>query len=595
MASKSTETLEQDARSNSKKDVRATVTGVDSDGKLFRDNARVISLKDRKCIYHSTVKHARDSSVRVELKIGPESWRSDAKVKSVSPAGQERDGFRVTVELDRAHGAVIEAAEDESLPSAKAPAAEARNSSDADAPAIPEEMPAPPAPDISPPPAALSEDMIADIVRPLLAAEAAQRKREIQDLVDRQLESSLRQPLAALEAKLLEQLQHLQKQPALTQETVQKIAAKAAENAQIEWATTSQKIVAEAVRSTLAAQAAEQQREIRGMVAGEIEAAWRGPLATRIDAKLEKAIDAKLEEYSRKRPAAITETTVRQLATQVAEGIQLQWASTKLQKMVAEAVSSAIAAEKSQRQEEISAAVSSQVEEALRGSLSGQLDAAVEKALAANIEQYFKMPSVTEVWKELVAEAVRQPLTAEYEQRARQVKAVVSSEIASAVRGPIAAQMDEMLQRALEAQRAEYARTPPAITENAIREIVTGIAQHPQFQDALDSLAASLTERWTEIARGATASAQQDMNARIAATERLASQVILDIQHRLTSFGTEMNQVLGVPEIPASSDDASGRTEEPERDKRFRELLQSTGAHFEREMKAALQKIFGRS
>jgi hypothetical protein len=123
---------------------------------------------------------------------------------------------------------------------------------------------------------------------------------------------------------------------------------------------------------------------------------------------------------------------------------------------------------------------------------------------------------------------------------------------------------------------------------------VAGIAQHPQFQDSLDSLAATLSDRWTEIARIATADAQQDMNSRIAATERLAGQVIRDIQQRLTSFSTEMNQMLGVSEAPASAD-GSGRTDEPERDKRFRELLQSTGAHFEREMKAALQKIFGRS
>jgi hypothetical protein len=551
---------------------------VDTDGKLFRDNARVTFLKARKCVYLSAVKHSRDSSVMVELRIGPETWRSDAKVQSVSPAGPERNSFRVTVELDRAHTAVIEAAEDDLPAPPKAPVADAPVSEE------------PPIPDAAPAVPALSAEMIADIVRPLLASEAAQWKREAQELFASQVEPALRKPLAALEAKIQ---QLLQKQPSLTQETVQKIAAKAAEDAQIEWATTSQRIVAEAVRSSLAAQADEQRRELRGMVAGEIEAGWRGPLASRIDAKLEKAIDAKLEEYSRKRPT-LTETTVRQLAAQVAEGIQLEWASTKLQKMVAEAVRSAIAAERSQRQEEIAAAVSGQVEAALRGPLSGQLDAAVEKALAAHIEQYFRIPSVMEIWKELVVEAVGPALKTEYEQRARQVKAVVSAEIASAVRGPIAAQMDEMLQKALEAQRAEYARTPPKITEDAVREIVAGIAQHPQFQDSLDSLAATLSDRWTEIARIATADAQQDMNSRIAATERLAGQVIRDIQQRLTSFSTEMNQMLGVSEAPASAD-GSGRTDEPERDKRFRELLQSTGAHFEREMKAALQKIFGRS
>jgi uncharacterized protein YneF (UPF0154 family) len=590
---------------------------VDSNGKLFRDNARVTFLKAKKCVYQSTVKPSRDSSVLVELRIGPESWRSDAKVQAVSPAGPERDGFRVTLELERAHTAVIETADEDPPPPAKASASasasETRPSPAADAPPIPQEMPAP---QVSPPPAALPADVIADIVRSLMASEVeqwkreaqntadrqtdlirslvaseiAQSKRETQDLVAHQVESAVRQPLTRLEAAIQ---QHLHKQPALTPDSVRKIADQAAEDAQIEWATTSQKIVAEAVRVSLASERDQQRRELPGIVAGEMEAAWKGPLAARIGARVEETINAKLDESSRKKPA-ITETTVRQLAAQVAEGIQLEWASTKLQKMVAEAIRSSMAADKKQRQDEISAAVSGEVEAVIRGSLSAQLDAAVEKALAAHIEQYCRTPSVMNIWKELIAEAVRQPLKAEYEQRARQVQAVVSSEIASAVRGPIAAQMDEILRKALEAQRAEYARTPPPITEDTLRQITANIVQHPQFQDSLDSLAATLTERWTEIARSATAGAQQDMNSRIAATERLANQVILDIQQKLASFSAEMNHMLGVPEAPAS-EGSSERADEPERDKRFRELLQSTGAHFEREMRAALQKIFGKS
>jgi hypothetical protein len=78
------------------------------------------------------------------------------------------------------------------------------------------------------------------------------------------------------------------------------------------------------------------------MILGEIEAAVRGPISSRIEAKL--------EEHSRKRPP-LSEETVRRIAAQVAENVQLEWASGKLQKIVAEAVRSALAGEASSAKE----------------------------------------------------------------------------------------------------------------------------------------------------------------------------------------------------------------------------------------------------
>jgi uncharacterized protein (DUF2267 family) len=233
-----------------------------------------------------------------------------------------------------------------------------------------------------------------------------------------------------------------------------------------------------------------------------------------------------MEQYARSRPS-ITEETVQELAIRAAENVQLEWAATKLQ--------------------------------------------------------------------QLVAEAVRQPLEAECEQRGLQVHAVVFSEIEAAVRGPIAAQMDAMLKKALAAQWAEYARTPPPITEETVRQIAASVAQHPQLQSSIDALAANLSERWAEVAHSTSANAQQDIKSRIAATEHLANQVISDIQEKLNSFGVEMNRIFGAQQADSASS-ASG-TQEPElqdREKRFREVLQTAGSQFEREMKSALQKIFGK-
>jgi hypothetical protein len=612
VTSKSSTTREPQPSQSSSNNVRATVTGVDSGGQLFRDNARILFLKGLKCIYHSKIKPASDNSVLIEIRID-EPWRSNAKVKAVSPAGSGQEGFRVTLELDRAHSAVIEVAEGDADPQPKTAMPPNRPPSAADAvprdtkPGIdaPVEPPEAPGPDFRPVsvPASESADVVADLVQSILALELEQLKFELKDVVTQhvdaasreslakieawkqewqagvasQVNAALHQPLAGIEARLGQ----IQTQPALSEASVHKIAAKAAENAQIEWATTSQKIVADALRSAMASESEQQRRELRTLVSGEIETAWKGPLAARIDAKIDKVVDGKMEEHSRNRPS-LTEDVVRRLAAQVAEGIQLQWASTKLQKIVTEAARAAVATDNPQRRAEITAVV------------SGEIEAAMDAMLARKIEQYFQTPLRSGALQQWVAEAVRQPLEAEYEQRARQVQAVVTSEIQASVRGPIAAQMDEMLKRALDAQRAEYLRTPPPITEDTIRQITAGIAQHPALQESIDALASTLSDRWMEISHGATASAHHDLSSRIAATERLADQVVVDVQQRLDSFSVEMNRILGAKEA-GSPGEGDPQAAALDREQRVREMLQSTGSHFQREMKAVLQKIFGRS
>src|SRR5882724_4897215 len=137
VTSRSTTTLEQGPASNSKNGVRATVTGVDSAGQLFRDSALVISLKGKKCICESSYKPSSDGSVMVELRIGGEAWRSDAKVRAVSSAGSGPGSFRVTLELERAHSAVIEAEDGDAVPPATSAATESKRPPAVVAPADP--------------------------------------------------------------------------------------------------------------------------------------------------------------------------------------------------------------------------------------------------------------------------------------------------------------------------------------------------------------------------------------------------------------------------------------------------------------------------
>jgi predicted methyltransferase MtxX (methanogen marker protein 4) len=506
--------LQQDKGPTSANSMRATVTGVDSGGQLFRDSARIVYLKGQKCVYHSRFKPSPDASLMVEFQSaqnGKETWRSNAKIKHVSPMGPQQDAFRVTVELDRAHPVVIDAPDMESaegvgpedgLPSPAVPAPAApkpvRNTSTvpvtnettkpdhspapAAVPAPPsthkDEFPLPsggasagnpikPSPMVTPAP----KTMITDIVRSVMASDFGQLGRQLESTVSNQVEAALREHLQSLETKM--------------------------------------------------------EHHSRSLVSSAIDAAVRGPVSARIDTALETALETKMEQHFRTRPA-ITEETVRRLAVQAAENVQLQWATTKLQK--------------------------------------------------------------------LVAEAVRQPLEAENEQRGRQVHAVVSSEIEAAVRGPVAAQMDTMLKKALEAQWAEYVRSPLPITEETVRQIAAAsVAEHPQFQSSIDALAAKLGERLAEAARDTSVSAQQDLKLRMAATERLANQVVSDIQDKLNSFGVGMERIFARPQEDSVPSSPSGRREPDlqDREKRLRDVLQSAGSQFEREMKAALQKIFG--
>jgi uncharacterized protein YneF (UPF0154 family) len=262
--------------------------------------------------------------------------------------------------------------------------------------------------------------------------------------------------------------------------------------------------------------------------------------------------------------------------------------------------------------------VSSGIEAAVQGPVAARIDAALDKSLGARMEQYFRSrPDLTEEtvqrlaaqvaedvqlgWattklQKMVAEAMRQPLETERELREQQVHSAVSSELDAAVEGPVAARMDAMLKKMLEAQWAEHARKPPPITDQTIRQIAASVAEHPQLQVSIDALAAKLTERWAEVVRGASAGAQQDLRSRMAASERLADQVVSDIQEKLNTFGVEMDHIFGRQQAD-SNRSSPGRTQEPDlqdREKRFRDVLQSAGSQFEHEMKTALQKIFGK-
>ena len=151
---------------------------------------------------------------------------------------------------------------------------------------------------------------MADVVQSIVRSELERIKQEVRSAVAGEIAGQIQTALRA----------------AIGEEFVRDIATKAAEKAQADWVEAQlQKIVAESVRAALIFEMDQRRREFTVLVLGEIEAAMRGPITARIDARL--------EEHARKHPP-ITEEAARRVAAEVAEKIQIEWARTKLPEAV---------------------------------------------------------------------------------------------------------------------------------------------------------------------------------------------------------------------------------------------------------------------
>jgi hypothetical protein len=267
--------------------LRATVTGVDTNAQLFRDSVRVISLNGTKCIYLSKTRPSSDSVLLIEIPNRGEPWRSEASIRDASADRTEKNTFRVTLELERAHSAVVDVPEPEppalvenaaskvtpfpnpanlESPAQTAPPAPAFESPQefAPLPSFPRRRnlapPIPPPetddPAKAPAPAQAVKAAVKDAVRTIMTSELDPWKRDIQNSVAAQIDAAIQQPLQKLEARLE---QKFNQTPPLTRETVQMLAAEIAEKFVDEFAASKlPRLIAEGVRVGLAASAPRQ-------------------------------------------------------------------------------------------------------------------------------------------------------------------------------------------------------------------------------------------------------------------------------------------------------------------------------------------------
>ncbi len=268
--------------------LQMTVTGSDADGKLFREPAVVLHLRGRDCIYRSKNRVQPDSWLMVEIRGNQkdaETWRAGAQVKSVSRAGPAQDLFQVSVELERAHGAVLIHAEEEEA--ARDVLAAAPDPTLEISPAAP----------TGPATALDAADVSIAVTPPVRPGLTAGRGYAEGRNGNPAASGAAADPCAEPDSGLPD------------------LASSVAE--------VSLPQIAEMIHDGVAAECERQMGELKGRISSEVEKAAQGILSARMAAVLEAAVETKMAQYAGTVPT-IADKVVEQLAGRLAKIPQLE-------------------------------------------------------------------------------------------------------------------------------------------------------------------------------------------------------------------------------------------------------------------------------
>lgn len=335
--------------------LQMTVTGSDADGKLFREPAAVLHLRGRDCIYRSKNQVQPDSWLMVEIRgdqRDAETWRAGAQVKSVSRAGPAQDLFQVSVELERAHGAVLIHVEEE----------EAARDIQAASPPRPLQGPPPPhaaapdpTPEISPaaPPGPATVPDAADV---WITVTPPERPGATADLGYAEVRNENSAASGAAADPCAEADSGL---PDLASSVAEVLLPQ----------------MAEMIDDGVAAEFERQMSELKATISSEVEKAAQGILSARMAAILEAAVETKMAQYADTVPT-IADKVVEQLAGRLAKIPQLEASVDALSKGLTERWSeiSRKAAESAQQSVSAKIAVVEGLAKQMIGDLERKLD-----------------------------------------------------------------------------------------------------------------------------------------------------------------------------------------------------------------------------
>lgn len=559
-----------------------TITGVDADGKLFREKTIVRAMRERACSYRSARKLEVSSWVMVEIlsnQKGGELWKGEAQVKSVTPTVAANGQVDIDLELEKAHNAIVIPAEE--------PAAAA----EAEAPV--EDRRATPGPTIVRPkepkveaPTAAPQTHHASNVTPVRQSPAAKVPFAEPVKPAAQASVSSAEPLAAAPAAPA--------QPAAAQSAAP-TAGGAAQAGSMEAS------VMASVRSFMGTEIHRQREEMKAQVSLEIhksvQAELQKSMSTTVDGAVLSAVNAAMN-------TSMVPTVNQAVSNALTKAVD-HAVKTEMDKSLAKAVSQAVAAE-------MSASLAKSVNQAVSAALTATLDKAVSAAVEPVVAKHMaKMPApevkvtpenvvdlTNRVVKHLELTKVQEQIVKQHREACAQIAQEAAATTSESLKEQIAGAKSEagaaieVLLKKLDEIRSQAVSVLDSL-QTAARQ--SGMA-YRQAQEA--------TAKLTDATSAATNLMNQNMHS---AAEAQAGEFTRKLERmqteKMEKFAAEIAKVTA-EEIETAQASAQEKAAElgkeiekarEEQEERVQELIKITGTLVQREVKNALGKLAGNS
>jgi hypothetical protein len=558
-----------------------TITGVDADGKLFREKTIVRAMRERACGYRSTRKLELSSWVMVEIlsnQKGGELWKGEAQVRSLAPAAAGNGQLDIDLELEKAHNAIVIAPE-EPAAAAQPPAEDRRT----------------PGPTIVRPkepnaeePAAAPQTHHASNVTPVRQSPAAKVpfSEPAKPAAQAQPAVSNAEPLVTAPTAAA--------QPAAAQ------SAAPAGGAAVQAGSMEASVMA-SVRSFMGTEIHRQREEMKAQVSLEIHKSVQAELQKSLNAAVDSAVVSAVNTAMNTSMVPTVNQAVSQSLTKAVD----QAVKAELDKLLAKSVKDAVAAE-------MSASLAKSVNQAVSAALVATLDKAVGAAVEPVVAKHMaKMPAPeVKVTPENVIDLSNRvvkhlELTKVQEQIVKQHR-----EACALIAQEAAATTSESLKEQIAGAKSEAGAAIDVLLKKLddIRSQAVSVLDSLQTAARQSGMAYRQAQEATAKLTDATSAATNLMNQNMhSAAEAQAGEFTRKLERmqteKMEKFAAEIAKVTG-DEIASAQAAAQEKAAElakeiekarEEQEERVQELIKITGTLVQREVKNALGKLAGNS
>lgn len=148
---------------------------------------------------------------------------------------------------------------------------------------------------------AMLQPAVAEMVRDAVGAESELRTRELKTMLSREVENAVKDPLAVM-------AQYTQTLPAIDEETIRYMVREAAEQQFERSIEALQPVIADILRSAIAAEYQRQTQELKSEIFVQVGKAIQGPAALQMAAMLDSALTARMAQYQPRQPRPASST-----------------------------------------------------------------------------------------------------------------------------------------------------------------------------------------------------------------------------------------------------------------------------------------------